>query len=372
MSSLNGESIILVPGLFGFTRIGGIDYFDQVAKLLSRATGIADIETLQTPPTGPLWRRVDVLHQAVRRKLREGTGRIHLVGHSTGGVDVRLLTSPRYLWPGGPSGEDRSAWFERLGAVVAMSAPQKGTPVAARLRGSLEGAVPLLFVVSILAKQAGRTRDAAGRRISIAHVLARAAGAPTSALDTTTRSLTGEIRDFVDQIIEDHPLIHELTPFAMQRLNEKLASTPGDGGREVPIVSFVTVAPPPAVLPGRPTTAVWRALYAFSYRETRLKPGAFGPFPKGDWIGDAPARLQAFEQVAQDGVVPAASQTLDGYAKGIVFADHLDVVGHYPGAEHGGETVFDSGAAFDDERMRRLWTSVGSVIAERVVQRVRG
>jgi hypothetical protein len=34
------ESIILVPGLFGFGRLGSIRYFDTVSALLARFTGI--------------------------------------------------------------------------------------------------------------------------------------------------------------------------------------------------------------------------------------------------------------------------------------------------------------------------------------------
>lgn len=102
MSSGKAEAIILVPGLFGFATIAGIDYFASVKDTLTRATGISDILSLDTPPTGALWRRVDTLHRAVREKVSAGATKVHLVGHSTGGLDVRLLTTPRYLWPGGP------------------------------------------------------------------------------------------------------------------------------------------------------------------------------------------------------------------------------------------------------------------------------
>ncbi|MGD0674059.1 MAG: hypothetical protein ABSC94_01490 [Polyangiaceae bacterium] len=59
---------------------------------------------------------------------------------------------------------------------------------------------------------------------------------------------------------------------------------------------------------------------------------------------------------------PAASQSFDGRAERFVFGDHLDVVGHYPTAKHGGETMSDSGAEFDDARLEELWNAVGAVI----------
>jgi hypothetical protein len=373
------ESIILVPGLFGFARIGDIDYFAAVTKLLANATKVDDIETLATPPTAPLWRRVDVLHQCVIGKIRQGAAKIHLVGHSTGGVDVRLLTNSRYLWPSGPSGDDRSSFFDRIGSVVSLSAPQKGTPIARRLRGTLENVVPLFFLVSILAKyRAERPRGAVKelwkRIATLEHHtrLARAIKVGSAArwsLREVARApepLTHDLRDYLGQIIDDHPLIHELTPHAMQRLNAKLAPATTGDGRQLSLSSFVTVSPPPALHRTdfrlrNGLAPAQRAFYAASYEATSPDADEAGPLPDGRLIG-MPDGLEEFAKGAQDGVVPAASQTLDGHADVVVFADHLDVVGHYPGARHGGETVFDSGADFDDGRMEDLWNAVGAVI----------
>jgi hypothetical protein len=106
-------------------------------------------------------------------------------------------------------------------------------------------------------------------------------------------------------------------------------------------------------------TPLERLIYAFSFESTL--PDA-APLPKGPWLaGVEPPRLSEIAACAQDGVVPSASQSLDENVAGLVYGDHLDVVGHYRGM-HGGETVFDSGARFDDERMTALWTAVGGLI----------
>lgn len=370
------EAIILVPGLFGFARIGDIDYFASVAPILSASTGIKNLIPLATPPTGSLWRRVSRLWERVGKAIRDGASRVHIVGHSTGGLDARLLCDGRYLWPGGPHGPDRTALFDRIGSVVSISGPHKGTPIARRLRGTLEEGVPLLFLASFLAKydvQHTQRRDAgsrARRRLELYWRLANVF-AGRRAGRTTVDDLKGVPGDtardlvrFLDEIVEDHPLIHELTPYAMDRLNDHLEHSPP--ARVLPVANFVSVAPPPALhrsdirLKGG-VNPLFRGLYAASFTETRFEPNGFGPVLEGRWIGK-PANFDAFAETAQDAVVPAASQSFDGALESYVFGDHLDVVGHFPSAKHGGETLFDSGADFDDARLEQLWGAIGAVI----------
>jgi hypothetical protein len=169
-----------------------------------------------------------------------------------------------------------------------------------------------------------------------------------------------EVDEFMSTIIEDHSLIHDLTPSAMAALNAQIES-----GRQLTVSNFVTCSPPPwpgvaRLSFGNPwvLTPFQRAIYTLSYENARPTQA---PFPLGPWIdGISPPRFERFRATAEDGVVPCASQAM-GAVAGIVYGDHLDVVGHYRG-EHGGETVFDSGAAFDDPRMRALWDAVATLI----------
>ena len=376
------ESIVLVPGLFGFSRIGDIDYFASVAPILKERTGIEPEPIPWTPPTGPLWRRVDHLYERVLEELKNGRTRVHIVGHSTGGVDARLLVDSRYLWPGGPVGDRRVEFFDRIGKVISLSGPHKGTPIARRLRGALEGVIPLVFLASFLAKYDAQSANGDGsvRRAMhrmelyrrVAEALAERPARPYSAEDAagTPGDTSRQLVRFLDEIVEDHPLIHELTPYAMNRLNRHLARTTA-ASRVRAVSYFVSVAPPPSqhLLEGI-VDPLRHGIYVGSYEETRLKPDEFGPLPEARWIGDPP-RFVEFAHTAQDGVVPAASQTIDqdhpddlegGRVESYVFGDHLDVVGHYPTKKHGGETVFDSGADFSDERLEALWQAIGAVI----------
>jgi triacylglycerol lipase len=119
--------IALVPGLFGFARLGGFDYFTHVeealaSRFLERG---ADCEfvLVSSPPTGSIVHRTQVLLDAIQQACSDDAGAIHLVGHSTGGLDVRLLASPT-VWPEHPD------WFGRIRTVTTITAPHYGTPLA--------------------------------------------------------------------------------------------------------------------------------------------------------------------------------------------------------------------------------------------------
>ena len=119
--------IVLVPGLFGFARLGGFDYFMHVeealaSRFLERG---ADCEfvLVSSPPTGSIVHRTQVLMDAIQQSCADDAGAIHLVGHSTGGLDIRLLASPT-AWP------DLPDWFNRVRTVTSISAPHYGTPLA--------------------------------------------------------------------------------------------------------------------------------------------------------------------------------------------------------------------------------------------------
>jgi pimeloyl-ACP methyl ester carboxylesterase len=121
--------VILVPGFFGFGRLGDISYFAGVRAALSSALlrrGIAvELREVLTPPTASIRQRAARVLEALVEAAR-GEGEIHLVGHSTGGLDVRLAIAETAALPTDAVFED----YERIRSVVSVACPHYGTRTA--------------------------------------------------------------------------------------------------------------------------------------------------------------------------------------------------------------------------------------------------
>ncbi|HWE26294.1 MAG TPA: hypothetical protein VG496_20325, partial [Myxococcales bacterium] len=96
------DVFLFVPGFFGFGSFGHpdrplIEYFAHVEDALLRAhVRSARFVVHQPPPAGSLAERTRSLYDRVTEVLRDGASRVYLVGHSTGGVDARLVAHPGY------------------------------------------------------------------------------------------------------------------------------------------------------------------------------------------------------------------------------------------------------------------------------------
>src|SRR3569832_2981330 len=89
------HNVYLIPGMFGFANLAGYDYFGHVRSAIERRYADAgvpvSVQVVAPPPTASLRHRARLLARAVHRGA--GPGPIPLVGHSTGGIDVRLVLS---------------------------------------------------------------------------------------------------------------------------------------------------------------------------------------------------------------------------------------------------------------------------------------
>jgi hypothetical protein len=270
MSALmpDNDVVILVPGFFGFGTFGSpdgahISYFEHVASVLQAATGwrAEQFFSLEPPPTGPLWTRVEHLHRKVV-ELGERFDRLHLVGHSTGGVDVRLLVNEKFLWPGGPT--ERRALIDRIGHIITISAPFHGTPIADRFPIGLEMAAPIASAFSIATTPS--LLEGPTQFWNVFSALLPEEWAPKDAKIGAIGALADptvwpQIHAFLSEIVEDRRLIGDLATTAMRALNAEI-----EGGDRRVIESFVTVAPCPAWMPSlHPGRSVLRYLYALTY-----------------------------------------------------------------------------------------------------------
>jgi hypothetical protein len=355
------DVVLFVPGFFGFGSFGHrdrplIEYFARVEESLLRAhVRPARFAVHQPPPAGSLADRVRSLHGRVAEVLREGATRLHLVGHSTGGLDARLLTHPRYT-----AVPARADLIGRIDSVIALSAPVHGTPLAERAGGSAWLAAPALWFASILASR-GRLRLAgqAATLFNLAKRVSLQEPTPTeqviAQLADVDEETAHEIRRFLADVARDHRLLEDLAPAAMAKLNRVL-----EGGDAVEPISFVSVAPPPRFSPWAFVSApVQRLAYDLAWRLTASPPPETARMPEGPWIGP---RHTALTPTSSDGIVPAWSQTPRGIAAGIVLGDHLDVIGHFEAA---GATFLRSGSSFDAARFSALWEQIGRALRAR-------
>ncbi len=114
--------VVFVHGMAGFDalRIGGVsmDYFgDTVVDLTARGE---EVYRVILPPFDSSQERATALSSALDDILaRSGAAKLNLVAHSQGGIDSRLVISPRGLARG-----------DVIATLVTISSPHRGTRVA--------------------------------------------------------------------------------------------------------------------------------------------------------------------------------------------------------------------------------------------------
>ena len=353
------ELVVFIPGFFGFGEFGHpdrplIEYFARVEEALLRAhVRPLRFAVHQPPPAASVAERARSLHVKLTELVAAGATRLHLIGHSTGALDARLVAHPGYK----PLPE-RAELIKRIASVITISAPFYGTPLASKLSHGLWVAAPALWFASILASR-GRLR-LAGQAVTILNLAKRAVlqkhPTPTdeviAQLADVDDDTAHQIRRFLGDVAADHRLVDDLAPDSMLALNRTL-----EGNDARPPISFVSVAHRPSLsLRAFFPAPLQRLFFDVSSRLAAGAPPDGARVPEGPWIAGHGMRL---EDKSNDGIVPVWSQTLDGRAAGIVLGDHLDVIGHY---ESAGATFLRSGSRFDDARFRALWERVGRCI----------
>jgi triacylglycerol lipase len=110
--------IILVHGFSGWNDIGPFEYFFGIRDLLTDEGH--DVTTPALPPYNSSEVRARVLARAIDEVLeRTGKAKVHLIGHSQGGVDCRRVVSHHGL-----------GYADRVASVTTISTPHFGTAVA--------------------------------------------------------------------------------------------------------------------------------------------------------------------------------------------------------------------------------------------------
>jgi hypothetical protein len=369
------QHVVLVPGFFGFGSLGELTYFvgvrDALARAFERLSLDVNVVEVPTLPTASIRHRAARVQETLAAVAEAESGPIHIVGHSTGGLDARLAIAPTASLPTNRKFHEHG----RLRTLVTLSTPHFGTPLASFF-GSAAGS-PLLRTLSwllISGLKHGHFPLRLGLRLG--GWITRAddtLGFKPTLIDDFFREVIAdfsperraELIAFIEGVSQDQSLVFQLTPAGCDLLNASTADP--DNLRYGSVVSLGR-KPHAADLISLtdPYTRSMHVVYALLHRvagfarEARLPDPvpeqryvlerAFGKYPKPSW---------------SDGIVPTLSQVW-GEVIHATRADHLDVVGHY-GSLRASQPTSDwlpSGSGFDDAAFDALWSSVAHFIAE--------
>lgn len=369
--------VFLSPGFFGFKNLGSYSYFCHLeAGLLRRlrdAGQEAQIHIVDVHPAASIRRRALKLRLAID-ELALGDGDIHLVGHSTGGLDARLLASPSGNLDGALH---KSSWSPRLRSLTTINTPHFGTPLASFFATvSGQRLLEALSALTVAALKLGGPPLALTSSLIAAFGRLDTLGLELRLLDRLTEDLvrllddasSADLRAFMRQIRDDQGAIIQLSPEAMDLFQAGIEDAP-----EVRYGCVVSYAP------GRtarqwasaalsPWANVSAPLFAAIHRLTSRSSEVY-PCAPHDVAATERALSVALHHApppgACDGVVPLRSQVWGPILWGGL-GDHLDVVGHFSDRSSS-PPHFDwmsSGASFDRARFDRMIDAiVGHMLA---------
>ena len=367
--------VFLVPGFFGFTSVGALSYFEDVEQVLGRALHRRGVEArivrCITQPTASIPRRAD----ALRRQVLDSDGlkarELHFVGHSTGGLDVRMLLTPGVQIAHGDS-EERIGRLTRT--AISVATPHHGTPLANHFI-TVHGQTLLLVLSALATSGEGRGAIlAAARAIALVTRLDDCLGRTEGPLDRIAEGLLRKIRfdrrdplwKYLGEIAQDQGAVLQLTPEGIELFDAAVADRPGiDYGCVVAGVpkpredfAMKELMDPEYIA----LRALFRLLYALTAR-----PHPHYPYPNPtkatQRLLDRGLGFKANSRTS-DGIVPTLSQ-LHGRVLHVARADHLDVVGHYTLAGGRSGNWLPSGAGFTPDAFDATWEAVAAAIARR-------
>ena len=379
----SNHHVALIPGFLGFSKLADFSYFaDTVGAAIVEALAKrvperrVSVHAFETVPAGSLRERQAALIKQLKTvRAQYPQAQLHLVGHSTGGLDAELLL--RTAQAGAPYDDETQDIRRAIRSVTTIASPLAGTSLArsplARffaidsLRDVLEAPFDLLLFQGPSALLGGLSRvlalfldDASARAISDALLHSGNAGV-----------------SYVLSLVLQRALISELAPDKVEKL---LNATSEDG--TLPAIRrarFVTIARREA----QPTAAslLFRYLYDNTAREASADPDVMlavhalqqrAERPDFPIIGVLP--LPKLDIHANDGIVDTARQIFAStgstiarevqHVEALVVADHIDVVGYFPGKDGHDNGFLSSGSNFRTPQLEQLYAAVADVIAE--------
>jgi len=371
--------VYLSPGLFGFNQIGAYAYFRHLERGLGKRFAAAGREArmhlVEAAPTASIRRRALTLTAEMTRSVQEDDV-VHLLGHSTGGLDARLIACKTSTFNDPKLVQLRP----QIRSVTTMNTPHYGTPLAsffATVSGqrllyvlsaltvtALKFGAPPLALTSSLVAAFGRIDRAFGIEVRL---LDKVTETIVQALDDAS---SRDLRAYLGGLRDDQGGIIQLSPESMDLFQLSV-----EDNTDVHYQCTASYAPAPGVRHwarslASPWTSPSATIFTTLYQLTAMRHRMYPCEPAStDWNGILIDRLgQVPPPLANDGIVPFRSQ-LWGKLVWAGQGDHLDVVGHFASARRGGEHVdwLSSGARFDLPRFDALLDAIvaGMLAAEK-------
>jgi hypothetical protein len=384
--------VLLVPGFLGFEHFGGFPYFSQgVAAALRVALDDAigdrcsfQVEPVSTVPAGSLQsRQAKVIEEILRvldlhRVGPEDKTCLHLVGHSTGGLDGDLLVRASPIvgaWDG-----RHQAIRARVRSVLEISPPMAGTGLALTPAIELLAQQPLEVVFNpalwpqtlrLGVEGFSHLKKLLGALIALGMTNALVGQFVAGGKDDLHPLL-----HFCLSLLFDRSLLHDLRPDVVRAC--LAAAGPVHTPGPAPVIRrYLTVARKAA--DGDPGAKLFSALHELcSEGAARDSLASDSAQRLRDATRDVPVIRSSPDPIpinaeASDGVVNTAFQVpcLDGQVDAaevgaIVVADHLDVVGGFPmftGEGAPANSFLKSGSDFRSPEFSKLYRMIAKDIA---------
>ncbi len=370
--------VFLIPGFLGIENLGELAYFAHVKDVLVgefQGLGLdVEIHAVRNYATSSVRRRTLRLVESILERAGAADGPLHLIGHSTGGLDARLLCTPGVKLG---SGQNVEAIAARVRSIVTVSCPHRGTPLAsffttrfgAQLLSMLSlGTIYLLrfgrMPISMVLRMTALFVRFHTKYGSLEHSIAEQMSAQV--LDDLSPERRAELSELFSDIAKDQALMPQLMPESMDVFEAAVGDRPGI--RCGSVISGAHAAWFSGVLRSGfdPYAQATHMLFEALRRLTSEMDGQYVPKLTASQRTHLMVSLGR-EPTPQDndGIVPVLSQVW-GELIHVARADHFDAIGHFSDA---GRTPIHydwlaSGCGFDRRSFQSLWGDVARFVAQ--------
>ncbi len=399
MADRNGSApytrchIVLIPGFGAFDALGRVEYYAGITRLFQRWNGTRGtlptvLHYFDSLPTAAVVTRATRLRNYLAKRMARGeilaSDKIVLVGHSTGGLDIRQLVcdlhdpKKRHIPVDGGLNVDAHKLRKCLDGVVFLSVPHWGTNIAgwvcshtvlrttaiADLRAAFAGSqIYLLDQIEAGLADGAATLTGANLLLALRDALTEAnddLSGPDPTQIAAAQETASELELYFREMATDFRVINDLasTPYKGEQspahYNDRERRRELEFWKQPPIrtLSYATVGGRPfhfasrsgcpapifsltnpgdylAVAQGCGLSAGTDISYRLSYRAC-----AGGPLEWPALRGKitrvlGPPPPQPIELWDNDGIVNTVSMLWPRGETVLVLADHLDIVGHY-------------------------------------------